>query len=674
MGKLKYCVPKWQRITRDPAVLEAVTGYCINFDQKPFQTRVPSEINFNSDQWQIVDEEVSVLLQKGAIVESSHETDEFISTIFIVAKPNGKYRPVINLRFLNEFVHYDHFKQETFKVVLELLQENDFMASIDLRDAYFSVPIHSSYQKYLKFSWNGILYKFVCLPFGLRSAPFLYTKILKPVYAFFRQQNIRCSYYIDDSLDMNKDSSVCRANTVNMINTLEGLGFTINWEKSVLVPTQRIKFFGFIIDSVQFKIFLTEEKVQKVFLKAGKLMENGVIVIRELASFIGLVINAFHAVLQAPMHYRDLERDKIRGLGSSMDFDNTIVLSRDGVHELQWWLKNIRSCNGKDIRPKPVNITCRTDASLLGWGGVDISDQSYANGRWNVGESENSINFLELKAMFYTLQSLYDSRCDVHIEIQSDNVCAVTYVNDMGGMTSKKMDRLSSDIWNWCIQRRIYLSAVYIPGILNTTADYYSRNFSNSTEWMLKHEIFLRLGNQFFMPDVDLFASRLNRQVEHFVSWFAEPGALHFDAFTLCWQGYEPYIFPPFNMVGKVINKIVRDEVERAILIFPFWRSQPWFPLLLDCISSYPVRLPRHKDILCLPHDGSLHPLSRSLTLIGVEVSGVPCRTEAFHQELQRSSCVHGKRGRTNSTNMRGNSGVLGTILGLEIPVKRLKL
>ena len=82
-------------------------------------------------------------------------------------KANGKYRPVINLRHLNKFVHYDHFKQETFKVVLDLLQENDFMSSVDMADAYFSISIHPDFQKYLKFIWNGKLYKFICCCFGL---------------------------------------------------------------------------------------------------------------------------------------------------------------------------------------------------------------------------------------------------------------------------------------------------------------------------------------------------------------------------------------------------------------------------------------------------------------------------------------------------------------------------
>ena len=53
-----------------------------------------------------------------------------------------KYRPIINLKPLNSFVQYEHFKQETFSIMLDLIQENDFFTSIDLQDAYFAVPIH----------------------------------------------------------------------------------------------------------------------------------------------------------------------------------------------------------------------------------------------------------------------------------------------------------------------------------------------------------------------------------------------------------------------------------------------------------------------------------------------------------------------------------------------------
>ena len=135
-----------------------------------------------------VDEQVQELLQKGAIVKTEFSSDKFISNIFLVQKKNGKLRPVINLKKLNQYVEYHHFKQENLKIVLDLVQKNDFMTSADLTDAYFSIEIDPEYRKFLCFSWREQHYVFKVLPFGLVSAPRIFTKLLKPVFAWFRQQ------------------------------------------------------------------------------------------------------------------------------------------------------------------------------------------------------------------------------------------------------------------------------------------------------------------------------------------------------------------------------------------------------------------------------------------------------------------------------------------------------
>ena len=98
-------------------------------------------------------------------------------------------------------------------------------------------------------------------------------------------------------------------------------------------------------------------------------------------------------------------------------------------------------------------------------------------------ESVHSINYLELLAIFYALQSLYENERSVHIEIQSDNTSCIKYVNELGGIVSEDMDLLAKEMWLWCLQ--IYISAIYCPGIQNT-AHFYSHNFSDSIEWMLK--------------------------------------------------------------------------------------------------------------------------------------------------------------------------------------------
>lgn len=151
IGKLKYCAEIWNKYTSDPFVLQTISGYCIEFDSKPIQSVLPKEINFNFEEKCIIDNEVSELLKKGATEFSHWEDYQFVSNIFIVPKPNGTFRPIINLRYLNYFVHYEHFKQETFKIVLNLIQEGDFFTSTDLQEAYFAVPIHQDFKKKLIF-------------------------------------------------------------------------------------------------------------------------------------------------------------------------------------------------------------------------------------------------------------------------------------------------------------------------------------------------------------------------------------------------------------------------------------------------------------------------------------------------------------------------------------------
>ena len=88
---------------------------------------------------------------------------------------------------MNLNVEYQHFKQEHLAFALDLIQKDDFLTSIDLTDAYFSLSIHDDFKKYLRFSWNKQIYEFQVLCFGLASAPRVFTKVLKPVYAFFSQ-------------------------------------------------------------------------------------------------------------------------------------------------------------------------------------------------------------------------------------------------------------------------------------------------------------------------------------------------------------------------------------------------------------------------------------------------------------------------------------------------------
>ena len=86
-----------------------------------------------------------------------------------------------------------------------------------------------------------------------------------------------------------------------------------------------------------------------------------------------------------------------------------MILSVESRKELSWWIENVHRKNGKRIRPKSVDLICRTDSSLSGWGAYDMNSGNFTNGRWNREEIQHSINYLELLAIFMLF-----SRCMCH--------------------------------------------------------------------------------------------------------------------------------------------------------------------------------------------------------------------------------------------------------------------
>ena len=147
-----------------------------------------------------ITEEVQSLLEKGAIIGAQQNPLNYYSTIFTVPKRGGERRPIINLRNLNTFIPHTHFKMEGIHSLRDIILSGDFMIKLDLKEAYFAVPIHPTHQKYLSFRWKGQVFQFTCLPFGLSSAPRTFTKVMKPVVSYLRSLGVRMIVYLDDIL------------------------------------------------------------------------------------------------------------------------------------------------------------------------------------------------------------------------------------------------------------------------------------------------------------------------------------------------------------------------------------------------------------------------------------------------------------------------------------------
>ena len=141
----------------------------------------------------IFDAEIAKLVSKEVLQITTRVPDCFILNTLIRPKKDGAFRMILNLKPLNKFVDYHHFKMDTFRTALKLIRPGCFMASVDLKDAYYATPIAEEDRKLrLMLQWKGKYYQFTCLPNGLSSAPRIFTKILKPVYARLRSIGHTC--------------------------------------------------------------------------------------------------------------------------------------------------------------------------------------------------------------------------------------------------------------------------------------------------------------------------------------------------------------------------------------------------------------------------------------------------------------------------------------------------
>ncbi|XP_077977537.1 uncharacterized protein LOC144433103 [Glandiceps talaboti] len=176
-------------------------------------------------------------------------------------------------------------------------------------------------------------------------------------------------------------------------------------------------------------------------------------------------------------------------------------------------------------------------------------------------ESKMHINALELLAIEFALRAFMSKIKHHHVKVLSDNTTAVSYVVNMGRIKSDQCNRIGVDIWKFCIDNDIWLSCSHIAGRDNTEADRASRHFDHQLEWKLNENIFRKICKQWNTPDIDLFASRLNAQIDNYVSWRPDPNASYVNAFTIDWGKFNNvYLFPPSVYWDAAYRKSERTE------------------------------------------------------------------------------------------------------------------
>ena len=156
--------------------------------------------------------------------------------------------------------------------------------------------------------------------------------------------------------------------------------------------------------------------------------------------------------------------------------------------------------------------------------------------------------------------------------------------------------------------------------------------------------------------NIDLFASRLNNQLDVYCSWKPDPGCTYVDAFSIDWSNFNFFAFPPFSLIPRCVQNILQDKA-KGILLIPVWPTQTWFPLVLQLLYSQPWIFKPSANLLCHAHFKEPHLLHKSLHLMVCPLSGTPSHSTTFLQTLPTSSSwpPGGKELKTSTKHMWKN-------------------
>ena len=520
---------------------------------------------------------IPVLLSRHIIRKIATPQLLYFSRVFVVGKKNNSSRLVIDLSLLNLLLIVPRFKMETVEKIALNITGPMWGCTIDMEDAFFHVPVGWDYQRYLAFVVDGQIYVFQFLPFGLASAPWAFSRVIKPIKSFLHRLMVRIHSFLDDSLLHPSQEGLVETTSL-VLALFRKLGFSINLPKSNLSPSQRVVYLGVLFHLDTLQLSLPEEKILSISSLCRDMAQSSSRFRRQMESLLGLL--SWASFLVPLGRLRLLPLLKWMNVNSSpATRDLHVPLHPSFTSLLVGW---------QDLSflgtPVPMSIPTpslqlMTDASLSGWSGVLLPLR--VSGGWPLAYGTHSINWLELKAIFNSIQHFLPLLRNCSVLIMSDNSTAVSCIRRQGSLRSDHLLSLTSSLLEFCLLHSITLVPKHLSGALNVLADQGSRSSPVSTEWSLDPQTFRWISSLAGPFQVDLFATRDNRQLRSFVSPFPDPLACGTNALSLHWDQWDSvYLFPPIPLLTEVVARLCKF-VGRGALVAPLYPQSGWFPNLL---------------------------------------------------------------------------------------------
>ena len=662
--RMQVAFPNWRCIGSSDYVVSILQhGYALEFDSLPnlVSNPPPFYLPLSAEQNLILDEEMQKFID-GHVIEPVKDrfSPGFYSPLFLRPKTDKGWRIIINLSSLNRCLVYHRFRMETINTVRQSLKIGQFAFALDLSSAYSHIPVHPNSRKYLRFFWKNRAYQFRNLPFGLSSAPYIFSLIVSQVAKYFHRHAIFSHFYLDDWQFFADSAKILNQHKPQIIFIVSILGWLINFEKSDLDVSQQSVYIGGDFD-LHGIVKPTQKRWSKIQSLIPEFCKLSAARAGHWSSILGILTSTQDLTFLGRLQLRQLQYHLNDHWKDRSNENVLIPITEDCRTTLKWWLQESNVMTGVPFQPPAPELTIFTDSSLIGYGAT-LGTQHFS-GTWSAEQSKMHINYLEMLSLYLAILHFQDQLRGKSVLAASDNTTVVCFVNKNSGTRSKVLHDLTYKLLHWCFQNNITLRARHIPGRLNLLADGLSRDGRViQTEWKLNTNVFQSVCQTWQVPNVDLFATAQNHQLPVYFSPIPDAAAAGIDSLAQDWTGIVGYAYPPPAIIQLVLNKLECTSNCLIILIVPKWERKAWFPKLLNMLIDFPKQLPHYPNLLKQPLQYQFHPDPQALNLHACLLSSNILENKAFLRKLPNVSHTKQDFPPTNCTSYTGKNILFGVL------------
>ena len=563
----------------------------------------PPQRALSPEQAAAIDGEIRQLLGKGA-VEVAPAGPHSYHQLFTVPKGAG-WRPIADLRPLNQYVHPPRFVFQSLQESLRLIRQGFYFTKIDIKDAYLHMVIAPHQRRWLAFKWQGRSYRWRTLPFGLSAAPQMFSRLMAAALAHFDVALQICAY-LDDLLLMAPSRAECLRHTKWLVAHLTRLGFLLHPDKSVLKPRRRVQFLGFVIDSAEMSVRIPSQKVRDLRRAVQQSLAAQTMSARELARIIGRLSACRAAIDQASFRLRPLEQLKAEWL-AQFGWHHRRPLPEWGRVALCWWRDQLLHWNGRSLLPQAATWAVTTDASPTGLGGRLEAEASLETSLpWTTDEVPLHITARETLALFHSLQAFLRSPPmqaplaaasrlrPLYLRWRTDSTVAMAVLSRQYSR-APTLNRIVQRIWSLLVDNNVRLLPQYLPGAQMVASGVDALSRLRDREAVALNPTTFRFLEDTLGPfSVDAMADRSTHRLPAYISRYPDARASAVDFFTVEAEGLgdHPYVNPPWSLIARVLQRLLQLRLPLVTLVLPRWDRAPWWPIVLRHLVRPLVQLP----------------------------------------------------------------------------------